>query len=130
MISELVRTTRRFSAFSAITFAAACSGSSGGNPIIPGMGNEVPLARVDGQGLPFTLASSASEATSVVAGKATLGEAIASGDYSITLMRRVGNTAQTSTVSGYVVFDWGDGTVSTMVDLGGSLGKHTFLFSH
>jgi hypothetical protein len=129
MISELVRTTRKFLAFSAITFAAACSGA-GTNPIIPGIGNEVPLARVDGQGLPFTLASSATEQTSVVAGKATLGEAIASGDYSITLVRQVGNTAQTSTVSGNVVFDWGGGTVSATVDLGGSLGKHTFLFSH
>src|SRR4051812_22769589 len=73
MISELVRTARKFLAFSAITFAAACSGA-GTNPIIPGMGNEVPLARVDGQGLPVTLASSATEQTSVVGGKATLGE--------------------------------------------------------
>jgi hypothetical protein len=130
MISGLQRTTFQLLALSAIAFAAGCSGASETNPIIPGIGNEVPLARVDNQPLPVTVASSATDQTSVIAGKATLGEAIASGDYSITLVHQVGNTAQTSTVSGNVVFDWGDGTVSAIVDLGGSLGKHTFLFSH
>ena len=64
----------------AILAAARC-GSKGyaTDTQIPGIGQEVPLVQVDGHVLPTVIASNASEQTSVVGGKATLGEAIASG---------------------------------------------------
>ena len=112
-----------------ILTAARC-GSKGyaTAPQVPGVGQEVPLIQVDGQALPTVIASGATQ-TSVVGGKATLGEAIASGKYSIVLLRGTGASAMTSTVSGTVVFDWESGPgVAASVDLGSGLGTHTFRF--
>ena len=111
----------------AIALLVACGG--GKQPTIPGVGIEVPLSQVDGMALPTTIASGASDQTVVVSGKATLGEAIASGRYAITLRHSVGATADTSTASGYVVFAWTESTVSANIDLGGGLGTHTFIFA-
>ena len=113
----------------AILAAARC-GSKGyaTDTQIPGIGQEVPLVQVDGHALPTVIASDASEQTSVVGGKATLGEAIASGQYKISLLRGTGMSAMTSTVSGTVVFTWTETTVSAAIDLGAGLGSHTFTF--
>ncbi len=78
--------------------------------------------------LPRVIASNASEQTSVVGGKAILGEAIASGQYRISLLRGTGMSAMTSTVSGTVVFTWTEQNVSAAIDLGAGLGSHTFTF--
>ena len=113
----------------AILMAAKCGGKGyATEPQIPGVGQEVPLVQVDGQGLPTLIASGLTQ-TSVVGGKATLGEAIASGKYSIVLLRGTGASAMTLTVSGTVVFDWESGPgVAATVDLGQGLGAHTFRF--
>ena len=113
----------------ALLSAARC-GSKGyaTEPQIPGVGQEAPLVQVDGHALPTAVASNASEQASVVGGKATLGEAIASGQYKISLLRGTGMSAMTSTVSGTVVFTWTEATVSATIDLGTGLGAHTFTF--
>jgi hypothetical protein len=110
--------------------AAKCGG--GGyltEPKIPGVGIEAPLAQVDGAPVPAVIASSAGDKTTVVSGKATLGEAIASGNYLISLRRTTEAGATTATASGTVIFAWTDKTVTTTVDLGTGLGTHTLTFS-
>jgi hypothetical protein len=125
-----VRITVGLFASAAVAFVAACGSPSDGLNIIPGGGNEVPLAQVDGAVLPVTIGPTA-DPTFVVSGKAALGEAIQSGTYYIALSRQATGTSQTETVSGNVVFIWAEnGSVSTTVDLGGSLGSHTFVFHH
>ncbi len=124
-----VRALLGFVGCTTILMAAKC-GSKGylTEPPIPGVGQVAPLVQVDGQGLPTVIASSASDQTSVVSGKATLGEAIASGKYAIVLLRGTGASAMTSTVSGTVVFAWNEKNVAATVDLGAALGTHTFTF--
>jgi hypothetical protein len=114
----------------AILMAAKCGGKGGYlTEPVPGVGLEVPLAQVDGKAVPLVIVSNATDQTSVVGGKATLGEAIASGQYSITLQHSTGASVMRSTVSGTVVFDWESGPgVAAMVDLGAGLGTHTFRF--
>jgi hypothetical protein len=112
-----------------ILMAAKCGGKGyATGPVIPGVGQEVPLVQVDGQAVPTVIASGATQ-TSVIGGKAILGEVIRSGSYSIVLQRGTGASAMTSTVSGTVVFDWESGPgVAANVDLGQGLGTHTFRF--
>ncbi len=130
METHPVSVVRPLFACIAIVLLAACSKGTD-EPLhpIPGIGQEVPLASVDGKTLPTIIASSASDQTVVVSGKATLGEAIASGQYAISLRHSMGATADTSTASGTVVFAWTEATVTATIDLGGSLGIHTFVFS-
>ncbi|HKR08603.1 MAG TPA: hypothetical protein VJS39_05395 [Gemmatimonadaceae bacterium] len=66
--------------------------------------------------------------TTVVGGKATLGEAIASGRYNVVLQSENGASTTNSTVTGDVVFTWTERTVSGSIDLGQGLGTHTFTF--
>jgi hypothetical protein len=118
-------------ACTAILMGARCGGKGYlTEPGIPGIGNEVPLFAVDGKPLPTVIASSASDQTTVVGGKATLGEAIASGQYTISLRHTAATASDNSTSTGTVVFDWESGPgVAANIDLGAGLGTHTFRFS-
>jgi|SRR5690349_16284256 len=132
MRTSKVRNLVALVACAAVLMAAKCGGKGGyfTGPI-PGIGNEVPLAQVDGKAVPLVIASSATDQTSVIGGKATLGEAIASGQYTITLQHSAGASVMRSTVSGTVVFDWESGPgVAATVDLGAGLGTHTFRFAN
>ncbi len=114
----------------ALLSGASCGGKGYlTEPQIPGVGQEVSLVQVDGVPVPTVIASSAVDQTTVVSGKATLGEAIASGTYLISLRRATGMTGITSTVSGTVVFVWTEKTVAATIDLGAGLRAHTFTFS-
>jgi len=74
------------------------------------------------------IASGPSTQTTVIGGKATLGEAIASGRYNIGLQFENGSSTTNTTVTGDVVFTWTDRTVSGSIDLGPGLGAHSFTF--
>jgi hypothetical protein len=56
----------------AIVLLAACGKGTDPQPQIPVIGVQVPLMQVDGKALPTVIASSASDQTVVVSGKATL----------------------------------------------------------
>src|SRR5436190_13328809 len=93
--------------------AAKCGGKGYlTEPKIPGVGLEAPLVQVDGALVPAVIASSAGDQTTVVSGKAILGEAIATGSYLISLRRTTGTSATVSTVSGTVIFAWTEKTVT------------------
>jgi hypothetical protein len=110
--------------------AAKCGGKGYlTEPKIPGVGLEAPLVQVDGVPVPAIIASSAGDKTTLVSGKATLGEAIASGSYLISLQRTTGTSVSSSTASGTVLFAWTDKAVTATIDLGTGLGTHTLTFS-
>jgi hypothetical protein len=115
-------------AFCCITIVLLTACGKGTDPQIPGVGNQVPLVQVDGHPLPTTIVSSASDQTAILSGKATLGEAIATGQYAISLRHTVGSAADTSVVSGTTLFAWNGSSVTATIDLGATLGTHTFLF--
>ena len=112
----------------AVLLAAKCGSKGYVTSPIPGVGQEVPLVQVDGKAVPTVIASNASSQTTVVGGKATLGEAIASGKYNVVLQKEVGMSTTSTSVTGDVVFTWSDRNVSATIDLGSGLGPHTFTF--
>src|SRR2546423_11937153 len=79
MQQRVVRNFFAFFATLAVLTAAKCGSKGYVTSPIPGVGQEVPLVQVDGKAVPTVIASGALSHTTVVAGKATLGEAIASG---------------------------------------------------
>ena len=111
-----------------VLLAAKCGSKGYVTSPIPGVGQEVPLVQVDGKAVPTVIASGALSHTTVVAGKATLGEAIASGRYNVVLQSENGGSTTNSTVTGDVVFTWTQSSVSASIDLGSGLGTHTFRF--
>ena len=120
-----------------ISFAAAalavltgvkCGGKGYVTSPIPGVGQEVPLIQVDGKPVPTVIASGVSSQTTVVGGKATLGEAIASGKYNVVLQSENAGSTTNATVTGDVIFTWTQSSVSAPIDLGPGLGTHTFTF--
>lgn len=112
----------------AVLLAAKCGSKGYSTSPIPGVGQVVPLVQVDGKALPTVIASGASSQTTVIGGKATLGEAIASGKYNVVLQEEAGMSTTSKTVIGDVVFTWTDRNVSATIDLGNGLGPHTFVF--
>lgn len=102
----------------------ACGGAS--TP--PGIGSPVQLTAVDGKPLPAVIASTTSDQTQVIGGKAVLGEAIATGSYTLSLRHATSTTIQTSEVSGTANFVANGSLVTATIDLGGALGKHTYTF--
>jgi len=112
----------------AVLTAAKCGSKGYVTSPIPGVGQEVPLVQVDGKAVPTVIASSSSSQTTVIGGKATLGEAIASGRYNIGLQSENGGSTTNTTLTGDVVFTWTERTVSGSIDLGPGLGAHTFTF--
>ncbi|HEX6628465.1 MAG TPA: hypothetical protein VF105_10935 [Gemmatimonadaceae bacterium] len=115
-------------AAAAVLLAAKCGSKGYVTSPIPGVGQEVPLVQVDGKAVPTVIASNASGQTTVIGGKATLGEAIASGKYNVVLQKEVGMSTTSTSVTGDVVFTWTDRNASAMIDLGSGLGPHVFTF--
>ena len=124
----IVRVSVMLVAGLAVLQAAKCGGKGYMTSPIPGVGQEVPLVQVDGKAVPTLISSGASSQTTVIGGKATLGEAIASGKYNVVLQEQAGMSTTSKTVTGDVVFRWTDRTVSASIDLGSGLGSHTFTF--
>ena len=93
-----VRVVRVLSGCIAIAFLSACKGAKGTAPETqpPGIGLPVQLALVDGKPLPAVIASTASDQTVVVTGKAVLCEAIATGPYMLSLRHTTATTVDTS----------------------------------
>ena len=112
----------------AVLLAAKCGSKGYVTSPIPGVGLEVPLVQVDGKAVPTVILSDASGQTTVVGGKATLGEAIASGKYNLVLQQEAGTSTTSKTFTGDVVFTWTEQAVSASIDLGSGLGPHTFTF--
>ena len=112
----------------AVLTAAKCGSKGYMTSPIPGVGQEVPLVQVDGKAVPTILASSATGQTTVVGGKATLGEAIASGKFNVVVEQESGNSTTSRTVTGDVVFTWTEHNVSASIDLGNGIGSHIFTF--
>ena len=112
----------------ALLTAARCGSKGYLTAPIPGVGQDVPLVQVDGKTVPTVIASDMSGQTTVIGGKATLGEAIASGNYNVVVEQEAGQTTTSRSVTGNVVFTWTDRTVSANIDLGNGMGAHTFVF--
>lgn len=87
------------------------------------------LALVDGTPLPVMISSSALDQTTVTGGKATLGEAISGGSFTLSLRRTSGMTSTTSTVSGIASFSVNGSAATATIDLGTGLGVHTYTFA-
>ena len=128
MKREVVRISFVVGAALAVVTAAKCGSKGYVTSPIPGVDQEVPLVQVDGKAVPTVIASGVSSQTSVIGGKARLGEAIASGRYNIVLQAETGGSATNTTVTGDVVFTWTQSNVSASIDLGPGLGPHTFTF--
>jgi len=128
MQQRVVRNFFAFFATLAVLTAAKCGGKGYMTSPVPGVGQEVPLVQVDGKAVPTVIASGALNHTTVIGGRATLGEAIASGRYNVVLQSENGGSTTNSTVTGDVVFAWTERTVSASIDLGSGLGTHTFTF--
>ena len=128
MRKRIVRVSFTVGATLAVLTAAKCGGKGYVTSPIPGVGQEVPLVQVDGKAVPTVIASGASSQTTVIGGKATLGEAIASGRYNIGLQSENGASMTNTTVTGDVVFTWTERAVTGSIDLGQGLGTHTFTF--
>lgn len=128
MKKGFVRAPAAIVAALALLTAAKCGSKGYITSPIPGVGQEVPLVQVDGKPVPTILSSSATGQTTVIGGKATLGEAIASGRYNVVLEQESGNSTTSRTVTGDVVFTWTERTVSASIDLGNGIGSHTFTF--
>jgi hypothetical protein len=128
MKKRVVRISFALIATLAVLTAAKCGGKGYMTSPVPGVGQEVPLVQVDGKAVPAVIASGPSTQTTVIGGKATLGEAIASGRYNIGLQFENGSSTTNMTVTGDVVFTWTDRTVSGSIDLGPGLGAHSFTF--
>ena len=128
MKKRLVRATFVVVAAVAVLSAARCGSKGYITSPIPGVGQEVPLVQVDGKPVPTILSSSATGQTTVIGGRATLGEAIASGKYNVVVEQESGNSMTSRSVTGDVVFTWTERTVSASIDLGNGIGSHTFTF--
>ena len=112
----------------AILSAAKCGSKGYITQPISGTGQEAPLVQVDGKAVPTVIASSGSGQTTVIGGKATLGQAIASGNYNVVLQQEAGMSTTSRSITGNVVFTWTERNVSASIDLGPGLGAHTFTF--
>jgi hypothetical protein len=108
--------------------AAKCGGKGYITAPIPGTA-QATLQQVDGAALPAAIVSTSDVQITVVSGTATLGEAIASGQYLISVRRVTPIGTTTSKVSGTVGFAWSESTVAAAIDLGAGLGTHTFTFA-
>ncbi|HJP60797.1 MAG TPA: hypothetical protein VJ865_12390 [Gemmatimonadaceae bacterium] len=128
MKKRLVRISFVVASTLAVLTAAKCGSKGYVTSPVPGVGQEVPLVQVDGKAVPTVIASGVSSQTTVVGGKATLGEAIASGRYNVVLQSESGGSATNATITGDVIFTWTEKTVSAPIDLGPGLGTHTFTF--
>lgn len=128
MKKRLVRISFALVAIPALLIAAKCGSKGYVTSPVPGVGQEVPLVQVDGKAVPTVIASGVSSQTTVVGGKATLGEAIASGRYNVVLQSENGGSTTNATVTGDVIFTWTQSNVSASIDLGPALGTHTFTF--
>lgn len=93
-----------------------------------GIGSAVHLTAVDGKPLPVVIASTTSDQTLVTGGNAVLGEAIATGQYSLSLRHTTSTTSQTSDISGTTNFVANGSTVTATIDLGAVLGQHVYTF--
>jgi hypothetical protein len=131
MRSVAVRSMYVLSAGVAMAFLSACGGSAGI------MGERDPqfgttplqLTLVDGTPLPVMISSTALDQTTVTGGKATLGEAISGGPFTLSLRRTSGMTSTTSTVSGTASFSVNGSLATATIDLGTGLGTHTYTFA-
>jgi hypothetical protein len=99
-----------------------------GSSTLPGMGSPLPLTAVDGKPLPVVIASTTSDQTLVTGGNAVLGEAIATGSYTLSLRHATGTTSQTSDISGTTNFAANGSKVTATIDLGVALGQHVYTF--
>jgi hypothetical protein len=99
-----------------------------GSSTRPDIGSTIQLTDVDGMPLPVVIASSTSDQTLVTGGKAVLGEAIATGSYTLSLRHATGMTTQTSDVSGTTNFVANGSRVTATIDLGATLGQHVYTF--
>jgi hypothetical protein len=99
-----------------------------GSSTRPGAGSPVQLTAVDGKPLPVVIASTTSDQTLVTGGNAVLGEAIAAGQYALSLRHVTGTTSQTSEISGTTNFVAAGSTVTATIDLGVALGQHVLTF--
>jgi len=93
-----------------------------------GIGSHVQLTAVDGKALPVVIASTTSDQTLVTGGNAVLGEAIATGSYTLSLRHATATTSQTSDISGTTNFVANGSSVTATIDLGAALGQHVFTF--
>jgi hypothetical protein len=100
----------------------------GSSTQLPGIGSPVQLTAVDGKPLPVVIASTTSDQTLVTGGKAVLGEAIATGAYTLSLRHATGTTSETSDVSGTTNFIANGSMVTATIDLGVTLGEHVYTF--
>jgi hypothetical protein len=101
-----------------------------GSPTQPaGVASPLRLTAVDGKPLPVVIASTTSDQTLVTGGKAMLGEAIATGAYTLSLRHAAGTTSDASDVSGTTNFVANGSTVTATIDLGVAPGKHIYTFS-
>jgi len=103
-----------------------CSRPSGA--VVPGIGSPIQLTAVDGRPLPVVLTSTASDSTVVTGGSAVMGEAIATGPYTLSLRRMTGTAVEISSVSGTTNLVANGSTVPATIDLGVTLGKHVYTF--
>ena len=78
--------------------------------------------------LPVVIASTTSDQTLVTGGNAVLGEAIATGSYTLSLRHATGTTSQTSEISGTTNFVANGSRVTATIDLGVALGQHIYTF--
>ena len=111
-----------------VLMAAKCGKKGYVTEPIPGTREELPLVQVDGKAVPTIIVSTQLGQTTVVGGKATLGEAIATGKYDLILQHKSELTDKLTTVIGTVLFTRTDRTVSATIDLGVGLGAHAFTF--
>jgi TonB family protein len=128
MKRRFVRASLTLASAVAVLSAAKCGSKGYITQPIPGVGQEVPLVQVDGKAVPTVIASGVSGQTTVIGGKATLGEAIASGNYNVVLQQDAGMSTTSRSVTGNVLFSWTERSVSASIDLGPGLGAHTFTF--
>ena len=111
-----------------VLLAAKCGSKGYVTSPIPGVGQIAQLVQVDGKPVPAVIASASGVETTVIGGKATLGEAIASGKYNVEMQEQSGSSKTSKSVTGEVVFTWTESSVSANIDLGAGLGQHTFTF--
>ena len=127
-----MRNARAVHMVSGCVLIASLSGcGSSSSPLeakLPGIGVSVQLTAVDGKPLPVVIASTASDQTLVTGGKAVLGEAIATGSYTLSLRHTTGMMSETSNVAGTTNLVANGSTATATIDLGAALGKHVYTF--
>jgi hypothetical protein len=104
----------------------ACTGSV--ETKLPSVGAPGQLTAVDGKPLPVVIASTTGDSTLVTGGSVVMGEAIASGPYTLSLRHRTGTTTVASDVSGTTNLIANGSTITATIDLGVVLGKHVYTF--